>query len=315
MDFLTISYWNSSDLGGMLYHNQPYKNRMYIDTTPALFEEQVEEEGVEDGDKNFIPTFRKITKIYKCDLVCSPEFIEALYFVQMHDHIMIKQKNDEEQLIKDFAVTKDSDEFGGHLVKCTFQFTTQYVRKTASAENYHSSCFTANIPQVVDVVAHDSDVVTNPYSNGVVDGTRYIFTRAATTGIVRGYQQGIYLWSGGQWIEQETANEGDIAYCTTDAINYYFDGTTWRKWLELLTLTAAGTLVTAKGWAMPGTFIQLQLFAGGSYSNVGTPVSVETFKSSGIKYITMAGANQRYRVRCYSHGCDYGYSNYLQISI
>ena len=314
MDFLTISYWNSSDLGGMLYHNQPYKNRIYVDTTPALFDEQVDEEGTEDGDKNFIPTFRKITKIYKCDLVCSPEFIEALYFVQMHDHIMIKQKNDEYQLVKDFAVTKDSDEFGGHLVKCTFQFTTQYVRKTASADNFHSSCFTANLAQVVDVVAYNSDVVADPTGNGVVDGTRYIFTRAQTTGIARGYSQGIYLWSGGEWVEQETANEGDIAYCTTDGINYYFDGTTWRKWVELLTLTKSGLTVKAKGWALPGTFIQLQVFVAGSYSNVGTPVSVEVFKSTGITYTTMAGT-QRYRVHCYSHGCDYGYSNYLVITV
>lgn len=314
MDFLTISYWNSSDLGGMLYHNQPYKNRMYIDTTPALFEEQVEEEGVEDGDKNFIPTFRKITKIYKCDLVCSPEFIEALYFVQMHDHIMIRQKNDEDQIVKDFAVTKDSDEFGGHLVKCTFQFTTQYVRKTASADNYHSSCFTANLVQVVDVVAWNSAVVFNPSNNGVVDGSRYVVTRPATIGITHGLTQGIYMYSGGQWIEQETANEGDIVYCTTDAINYYFDGTTWRKWIELLTLTNVGTTVKAKGWAMPGTFIQLQLFVAGSYSNVGTPVSVEAFKTTGISYTSSAGT-QRYRVHCYSHGCDYGYSNYIVITL
>jgi hypothetical protein len=287
---------------------------MYIDTTPALFDEQVEEEGTEDGDKNFIPTFKKITKVYKCDLVCSPEFIEALYFVQMHDHIMIKQKNDESQIVKDFAVTKDSDEFSGHLVKCTFQFTTQYVRKSASAENYHSSCFTANIPQVVDVVAWNSDAISNPFGQGVTDGTRYIVTRPVTSGPVRGLRQGIYIWSGNQWIKQETANEGDIAYCTTDAINYYFDGTTWRKWVELLTLTKNGLVVKAKGWAMPGTFIQLQLFAG-VYQNVGTPVSVEVFKSTGISYTTMAGANQKYRVHVYSHGCDYGYSNYLQISI
>lgn len=314
MDFLTISYWNSSDIGGMLYHNHSYKNRMYINTTPALFDEQVEEEGTEDGDKNFIPTFRKITKVYKCDLVCSPEFIEALYFVQMHDHILIKLKNDEEQLVKDFAVTKDSDEFGGHLVKCTFQFTTQYVRKSSSSDNYHSSCFVANLQQVVDVVAWNSDVISDPFGQGVVDGTRYIVTRPATTGITHGLTQGIYMWTGGQWVEQETASEGNIAYCTTDLINYYFDGTTWHKWVELLTLSKTGTTVKAKGWAMPGTFIQLQLYAGGSYSSVGTPVSVEIFKSLGINYVSMAGS-QRFRVHCYSHGCDYGYSNYLTITV
>lgn len=314
MEYLTISYWNSSDIGGMLYRNHAYKNRMYIDTTPTLYEEQIEEEGVEDGDKNFIPTFRKITKIYKCDILCSPEYIEALYFVQMHDQIMITLKNDENQLVKDFAVTKDSDETGGAFVKCTFQFTTQYVRKTASADNYQSSCFTANLKKVVGVIEYNSPYAIYPQSNGVVDGSRYIITRPPTSEIVHGLRQGIYVWSGGQWIRQEEANEGDIAYCIWDGINYYYNGSTWRKWLELVSLTMlTPNTLRARGNALPGTFIQLQEQISGVFQNIGSPQSSELFSSSGIVLMIGNGAHV-IRVHCYSHGCDYGYSTAMSIT-
>ncbi len=303
MNYLSISYWNSSDVGGMLYHNHAYKNRMYFDTTPALFEETVTEEGQEDADKNFVATFRKTQRVYKCDLVCTPEMIEALYFIQQHDHIEIKLKNEEKQLVKDFAVTNDGWEFGGHVCRCTFQFTTQYIRSTASADNFKLN-FTANLSPCIDLITSTSPTFINPSGSGVADGSRYIVTDPTLT-------DDIYQYTGGAWVAQNEALIGNIVYVSHDLHNYYFDGAKWRQYPQITSASVAGFIATIKGWSLPGTFVQLQEYVGGSWGNVGVVATAPTFQSIGIKYTTTAGAHT-FRVHAYSHGYDYGYSsNYV----
>ncbi len=306
MNYITITYWNSSDVGGMLYHNVPYKNKVYIDTTPALCDIEVKEEGIEDGDKNFIPTFRKTQKLYKCDLVCSPEFLEQLYFIQQHDHIQVTLKNDEKQIVSDWGVTIDEWIFGGHVVKCTFQFTTQYILQTSLQDNMRSACYIPTIPQVTDIITNNSMTFIDPTNNGVVDGSRYIVNK--TIGL-----DDVFMFTGGVWVAQNEAIFSAIVFCANKGYNYYFDGVSWNAYPRLLTVTRSGGNAVCKGWGLPGTFVQLQLKSGLTWTDVGTPVLVESFKSIGIRYACPAGMYV-FRVRSYSHGCNYGFSNQIKIS-
>ena len=64
MAYLKLEYWDSCDIGGMIYQFG-YKNVMYLDVdvgTPTI---EVVEEGAEDGDKNFITFWKKMIKSYK----------------------------------------------------------------------------------------------------------------------------------------------------------------------------------------------------------------------------------------------------------
>lgn len=306
MSYLVLTYWNSSDVGGMLYHNHPYKNRVYVDATPALCDIEVKEEGVEDGDKNFIPTFRKTQKLYKCDIVCSPEFLEQLFFIQQHDHIEIKLKNEESQLVNDWGVTIDEWIFGGHVVKCTFQFTTQYILQTSLKDNIKSSCYIPTVAQVTDIITNNSMTFIDPTNNGVTDGSRYIVIR--TIGL-----DDVYLYTGGAWVAQNEAIEGAICYVSIKGVNYYFDGNAWNAYPRLLTVTRSGGKAVCRGWVLPGTFVQLQRKVGSVWTDTGNPVLAATFKTIGIRYTCPSGM-YLFRVKSYSHGCNYGYSNQIKIS-
>ena len=296
MSYLGITYWNSSDIGGLWYHNSGYKNRMYFNTTPALCDVQVVEEGEEDGDKEPVITFRKTSKLYKCDIVCTYEQMEALFFIQQHDNIYVKLKNEEVAKVSNWSVNKDEDLFGGHLVKVTFSFTVSYTLKTSLCDNMLTSCYVPTLTQCLKVLADMPPRIATP------DG-RYLITAA-------GYND-IFDCVNNVFTHTYETGEGQIV--VADGSKYYYDGTTWRKYPTLLTLTKSGAVLIAKGWVLPYTFVQLQQQGTSGWTNVGTPVLASVFSSTGLRY-TFSGTGPKYfRIHSYSHGCDYGYSNSVRV--
>jgi len=299
MSFLAITYWNSSDVGGMWYHNSGYKNRMYFDTTPALADVLVVEEGEEDGDKEPVITFRKTTKLYKCDIVCTYEQMEALYFIQHHDNIWVKLKNEEKAKVSNWTVTKDEDLFGGHMAKVTFQFTISYTLKTSLCDNMLTSCYVPTLVQCIDVLT------SMPPRVNVRDG-RYLITAA-------GYND-IYECVANVFTQQYEANEGQIVLAGGN--KYYFDGDAWKKYPVMLTLVKYGAYVISRGWVLPNTFVQLQQYTITGFVNVGTPILGSVFQTTGLRYNYGGFAGKTsFRIHSYSHGCDYGYSNNINIQL
>lgn len=298
MSFLSVTYWNSSDVGGLWYYNSGYKNRMHFDTTPALCEVQVVEEGEEDGDKEPVITFRKTSKVYKCDIVCTYEQMEALFFVQQHDNIYVKLKNEESAKVSNWSVNKDEDLFGGHLVKVSFQFTVSYTLKTSLCDNMLTSCYVPNIPQCIEVITKIPSPISTP------DG-RYLITAA-------GYND-VYEIIAGVYTQLYEANEGAIVLA--GGVKYYFDGLVWRKYPTLLTVVKLGSLLISKGWCLPYTFVQLQRREISGWVNVGTPVLSAVFISTGIRWTYTGAGKMTFRIHSYSHGCDYGYSNEINITV
>lgn len=88
---IIIDYYHSSDIGTIHYNNSgdQYTNKLIVDTKLNRPEYEYEEEGIEDGDVNFIPTFQRLVKKYKF-IFYAPEYVvDAVSLIPFHDSITI----------------------------------------------------------------------------------------------------------------------------------------------------------------------------------------------------------------------------------
>lgn len=90
--YTKIQWWHSCDIGNLLYQTG-YQNVLYLDSeltrdTPDFFEE-----GKEDGEKTFIPSFQKLVdKILLTDYV--PEHVlNALIALPLHKNVLVTTKD------------------------------------------------------------------------------------------------------------------------------------------------------------------------------------------------------------------------------
>jgi len=93
--YLRFEYWNECDLG-YIYYQGGQHFIFYIDgdiTEP--FHEEVED-GQENGDGTFIPTYRKGLKRYRIRTTLVPDYlIDAMQRMKLHDHIELTFKSGE----------------------------------------------------------------------------------------------------------------------------------------------------------------------------------------------------------------------------
>ena len=93
--YLRFEYWNECDLG-YIYYQGGQHFIFYIDgdiTEP--FHEEVED-GQENGDGTFIPTYRKGLKRYRIRTTLIPDYlIDAMQRMKLHDHIELTFKSGE----------------------------------------------------------------------------------------------------------------------------------------------------------------------------------------------------------------------------
>ena len=137
----TILVWQNTvnDLGGIIYNITPaYKNSLIFDCVLAKPEYIIEEEAVEDGDGNQIPTFQRSVKLYKFWFY-GPEYIaDALSLVSLHDTVTLTthygMPESETGTIYDFAMTAEWQESKG-LAKITCEFRDSPIIKTTCANN------------------------------------------------------------------------------------------------------------------------------------------------------------------------------------
>jgi len=86
-----ISWANNKDLAGIYYSSSDYLygNNLIIDAVVAKPEYLIEEEGTEDGEGNFIPTFQRSYKQYKMWFY-APEWVaDAVRLIPLHDTVTV----------------------------------------------------------------------------------------------------------------------------------------------------------------------------------------------------------------------------------
>lgn len=105
--YLEIEYWNTNDLGNIIYAGTGIKFKFYLDANIVLDEpsDNYFEEGEEDNLKNFYPLFRRSVKKYLIETLPVPEYFrDMLYRLRLHDNIWITLKNGEEYQIQNLEI-------------------------------------------------------------------------------------------------------------------------------------------------------------------------------------------------------------------
>jgi len=90
--YLSVEYYNSSDIDSIDYTNGDYaqfSNKLLVNTKLNKAEYEFEEEGTEDGDGEFLPTFMKRTKKQRF-VFYAPEYIlDAITLIPMHSTVTV----------------------------------------------------------------------------------------------------------------------------------------------------------------------------------------------------------------------------------
>jgi hypothetical protein len=97
--YLKFEYWNTCDLGNIYYqggqHFWFYLNGDVLEP----FHEDIED-GQEDGEGDFVPTYRRQMKRYKIRTALVPDYlIDAIQRMKLHDHIELTFKTGEVEQI------------------------------------------------------------------------------------------------------------------------------------------------------------------------------------------------------------------------
>ena len=114
--FVKIAYDNSTDFPErVLYQEiggQSYSNILYLDVDIKAPEYPVTEDGNENGDKQFIPSFIKWEKRYSFTSYFPEYLVDAITALPLHNDIYLTFKNGDVYKIKDISVEVDWQDLG-----------------------------------------------------------------------------------------------------------------------------------------------------------------------------------------------------------
>jgi len=120
--YLMFEYWNSCDLGNLYYQGgQTFKFYLDGDIVEPFMEDT--EDGQENGDGDFVPTYRKQLKKYriKSSLV-SDYLVDAIQRMKLHDNIELTFKTGEVEQIFNLDVEVEW-QFEKYLYQATVTIT------------------------------------------------------------------------------------------------------------------------------------------------------------------------------------------------
>jgi len=107
IDFIKLEWWNSCDIDDILYQTD-FKQRMFLKCDVGKPVYPVDEEGSNDGDGEFTPTFQKWQKQYSLTFLIYEYQMDAISLIPLHDNIWITLQNGESAKIKDIVINEPS---------------------------------------------------------------------------------------------------------------------------------------------------------------------------------------------------------------
>lgn len=319
-EYLKIKYRNSCDFAGSVFSDPSntfyYSIFLPVDVGNPSYE--LIDEGREDGEKNFIPDFRKLQKKFTFNVVVPEYLYDALCHAQVHDTLFITLKNNETSRAFNFQVQliewRDNS-----VAYVSVSFTVDYVVNYGCCNNdtiIFKRCITCNskikVRGWIDVT---NDMFTDPLNNGVGDQYYYVVGEFEGNEIVRNrlYK---YSYKANGWVLYTPKSEEAICW-TSGMTNYkmYSDGVYWYPYLLMRSVVNSGTNVIVKGFCLPDTWIQLQQSTDGiNYTNIGQPVDGNTFQNAGVIISGLTvGVTYYFKFNLYNNNCNYGYSNAYSI--
>jgi len=263
-DYINIQFWNSCDAD--IYYLGGFKQSLYLDTDFIAPEWELDEEGQEDGDKEFVRTFGKVKKTYNCEFI-APEFlVQALTFMQIHDNIYVTLKTGETAKVIDMKIDKEWV-FSFCFAKIKLSLVVDFTISTCCN---NIDCLEANHAEIDGRYDTDSTEWNLPEDIPVANGTRYLIYEPGTL-----YKGSIYTYNAGQntWNVESQVTGDSVEF---GEINLYLD----FIWHQYPTCEINGFVLT--GYAIPGSFVQAQNYNGATWDDIGDPVTDGVYSGSGI---------------------------------
>lgn len=308
-----IKFNNSCDLGGISYV-KGYSNILYLDVDIGEPTYEQLEEGQEDGEKNFIPHFRKLIKHYTFHTVVSEYLFDCLNFIGLHDNIFIQLKNGEESKCLTFKCELAGWRDNGSIADVKIDFTTNYMIK--------SHCCTAETYQITECVSCQKSIKLKPIS--VLDPayTAPVSSKSMDKKPYLVYDTDIFKL---QLLEFDYRISAWAIYgskynyiCYTDlgvTYNLYYRNGYYYYYNKIKSLTAIGLSVTIKGLCLPNTYVIVYHSTDGiNYTTDGIVYDANKFEQLGKIKTYSAGANY-FKFLMYDKNCNYGYSNIERITL
>jgi hypothetical protein len=311
-DYILIEYSNSVDFGDIVYHDG-FENKIYLDADVSKPDYELLEEGIENGEGEFSPTFQKWKKKYSIRFYAQEFLVDALTLMALHDNITITLRNGEGSVVKDVEVEPVWDDSIECWAEVTITFSTDYVIRKSCDTNLDSGCVS---PVYTATESHDADgagQATWEEPVGITKGTIYFFYKGLEGGdsVYVGDPIGVYSFNGSGWTELDVeAGQMIEVDDITDCVYLIKFGTNFYKIPYIRAITDEGggdAKISAYSYGMENTFFQVQADDGGGYADVGDPQYASVFENG---FVVSPGAGTfDFRILWYIHGCDYGYSN------
>lgn len=292
-DFIKIEFWNSCNLD--IYYQNGFTQWFYLDSDLIAPDYELDQEGYEDGDQEFVPTFQKVKKKYNVEVILPEYLVHALTLMQLHDNIYVTRKTGETVKLIDVSVTHE-------IIQCYYRvnisFSIDFLRSDCCQA---VRCLESSHENIDGRYSYASAQWETPQDVPVPQGARYLFYDDGTEyrGEIYSYDRGRGLWT------VELQVEGDVV--VYGELSLYYDGYLWRQYP---TCEQDGNYL--KGFALENTFVQLQEDQAGTWTDIEEPVTEGVFSGQGVDVTAYIGSDVR--VWCYNHSCDYGYSESVTLS-
>lgn len=327
MKYLKIKYRNSCDIGGTIFQVAGFWYVVYlpVDVGKAMFE--YTEEGREDGDKNFIPDFRKLQKVYEFNTVVSDFQLDALASIALHDTIEITLRNGDVGRAYNFKLTQNGWNDNGSEVNITVTFTIRYDLATGCCGNesiVYTPCLKCE-SMTAGLITDTSYIYEYATSVPVADRAYYFVYHGTEPQDCTLYQfrYRSHLVDGqmviGKWIEQIGASDS-CKYFTdsTDNIvkHFYWDGQYWQPAMYIRDYTVlTPQTINIRTWCPPNCFVRVYYSTDGvNYVAAGVVTGSAAAQNAGVTVLKSGTLVSSYKVLIYNNNCSYGYTNIITVT-
>ena len=319
-DYILIEYSNSVDFGDILYQNT-FENKIYLDADVSKPEYEIVEEGVENGDGEFLPTFQKWAKKYSITFYAQEFLVDALTLMTLHDQITVTLRNGEASNVLDAEVEYKWDSNIECWAEVTLSFVTDYIIRKKCDENQDVSCLTAvcTADDVYDVDDGGAGTARWLAPETYPGETSFFYISSAACGTYNAFGVGFMKSIDNVWtlIDMEVGQVSEVTGLATPNWLVKVSDVQYNRVPYLCTVTdqtggVAQFKVLADG--IENTFFQVQQDTGGGYADIGDPQSASAF-TLGYDITVGAGVAVDFRIEWYTHNCTYGYSNVVAQTI
>ena len=299
--YLKIEWWNSSDLGDVLYQTG-YKNKIYLDVEVERPDYNVTIESDVNGDNREIPKFKKWEKVYKIpDMHMQEDLLDAFSFMQLHDNIEVTLQTGETITVDQLRVEHEWEEVGC-LAKVTISFTEDYTITTACASNINTTC-------LCDESSGEFEGINQISYLSVADPSKLQLIYTVANIASKRYTATLYQFSSAlnAWVQLAQPDPGSCYDNLGTVTKWIYDGTYWELSPGFISsISYAAPIATVFGWAPDGTFVTVWYDAGAGWVDAGDYIAQDLI--TGIEVTPGATGTIHFRLEIWNHACDYSYS-------